>query len=421
MLKFVYILCLLFTASKAYAAVDTLVVDSLYIEEKIKLGQLDVKLMFPINSPVLDYNFNENNYEIQKLDEIFSDRTSLFGLDSLEIIATASIDGPYEANARLSQARAESVVEFLSGRYSSIHPELLKSRNIPEDWNGLREGIINSDVPNKTEVLEIVDSLTLSDSEKESRLRRLAGGSVWIYLSENVLPNQRYGASVVFYYDIEKRNTILRTIRDTVTIRDTITLIQVDTVAIEKPRCEKYTKFALKTNLLYAGLTGTPNLAFETALSDSLSLDFSFGYNPWNINGRPGDNKKLVHWMAQVEVRHFFSGRVFKGHFLGLHALATQYNISNHELPWLFEKGSVDYRYQGYGVGAGLSYGYQWCLSERWGLEATIGIGYIYQNYDKYTHPRCGYLVEADVVNHYFGITRAGLSLIYKFGQRENK
>lgn len=170
-------------------------------------------------------------------------------------------------------------------------------------------------------------------------------------------------------------------------------------------------KVAVKTNLLYGGYTYTPNLSVELGLGPKSTLDLGGGYNWFNLKGTESSNKKLVHWLAQAEYRYWLCQK-FNGHFFGIHALGSQYNISQHELPLLFGKGSKDYRYEGWAAGAGVSYGYQFILGKRWNLEANIGVGYARLQYDKYECKTCGDKIGSEGRN-YFGPTKAGISLIY--------
>lgn len=169
----------------------------------------------------------------------------------------------------------------------------------------------------------------------------------------------------------------------------------------------------LKTNLLYGGYTFTPNLGLEIGLGKRTTLEISGGYNPWNLDGSQVNNKKAVHWLAQAEFRYFFCEK-FNGHFLGVHALGGMYNISAHELPLLFGKGSGDYRFEGSALGAGISYGYQLVLGKSWNLEFNIGVGYANLRYEKYRCTNCGEK-QGDFNRDYFGPTKAGISIIYIF------
>ena len=169
-------------------------------------------------------------------------------------------------------------------------------------------------------------------------------------------------------------------------------------------------KAAVKTNLLYGVVAGAPNVGFEFGLSPRTTLDLSGGYN-WFTPDKSNSARKLVHWLAIAEYRYWTCER-FNGHFFGLHALGTQYNIAGHNLPLLFGSDSKLHRYEGWGVGCGVSYGYQFFLGNRWSLEATVGAGYVRMRYDKFKCATCGARIGTESRN-YFGPTKAGITLIF--------
>lgn len=170
---------------------------------------------------------------------------------------------------------------------------------------------------------------------------------------------------------------------------------------------------AVKTNLLYGAYTLTPNIGIEIGLGKHCTLDVGVGYNPWDRMGTSGSNKKLVHWLGTAEYRYWLC-QSFNGHFFGVHAVASQYNIGGYKLPLLFGANSENFRNEGIAMGAGMSYGYQWVLGKHWNAEASIGLGYAYLKYDKYDCPQCGDYV-GRYSKSYFGPTKATLSLIYVF------
>lgn len=174
----------------------------------------------------------------------------------------------------------------------------------------------------------------------------------------------------------------------------------------------------LKTNLLYGVYTYTPNLGIEIGLSRHTTLDISGGYNPWNLNSE-GGKKKLVHYLVQPEFRYYTRNQ-FNGHFFGVHALFSQYNIGGHELPLLFGKGSIEYRHEGVAYGGGISYGYQFSLGRSWRVELALGAGIMQMNYDKSDCINCGQTLSSEKKT-YFGPTKVGVSLIYILGKRKNK
>ena len=141
-------------------------------------------------------------------------------------------------------------------------------------------------------------------------------------------------------------------------------------------------KFAVKSNLLYDA-TATINLGVEVGLAKKWSL-------------------------VQPEARYWLCEK-FNGHFFGLHAHYADYNVGG--LKFL-SKNMENHRYQGNLYGAGLSYGYQWLLSDRWSMEAVLGIGWAHLDYDKYPCATCGTVLKSDTKD-YFGVTKAAISIIY--------
>ena len=167
-------------------------------------------------------------------------------------------------------------------------------------------------------------------------------------------------------------------------------------------------KFALKTNLLYGAATFTPNLRMEIGLDNRSTLELGANYNGWNWEGAKGDNRKLVHLSGIAEYRYWLCER-FVGHFFGIHGFGVHYNISDYEVPPVFDKG---FRYAGYAFGGGISYGYAVPLSARLGLEFNIGVGAAYLTYDKYGCDKCDEKI-GKYTDTYFGPTRAGINLVY--------
>lgn len=168
-------------------------------------------------------------------------------------------------------------------------------------------------------------------------------------------------------------------------------------------------KMVVKANMLYGGALLTPNLGVEVATGRRQTFEFSGSYLWWGRESAPSDNhKQLTHWMLRPEYRWWACER-FDGHFFGLHALYARYFVSGREIPMLFKK---EYSYDGYALGAGATYGYHWAFAERFGLEFNIGVGYAYMRHDRGTCRNCDWQMSAKT-KHYFGPTRAGISLLF--------
>jgi len=167
-------------------------------------------------------------------------------------------------------------------------------------------------------------------------------------------------------------------------------------------------KFAVKTNLLYDA-TSTPNLGIELGVGRKSTVQLFYGLNPWKFS----DTKQLRHWSLMPEYR-WWPCQKFNGHFIGVHAMGGQFNASGVKMPFGILPGLKDHRYEGWYAGGGFTYGYQWILSRHWSFEASVGVGYDYIRYKKFECGTCGTQAK-DTHTHYFGPTKAALSLIYVF------
>lgn len=159
---------------------------------------------------------------------------------------------------------------------------------------------------------------------------------------------------------------------------------------------------AVKTNLLYDA-TATFNAGVEIATSQRWSVDLSGNYNAWTLF----DDVRYKHWLVQPELRFWFCDR-FSGHFLGVHGILGQYNVGG------FGQ-LLDYRYQGGAAGAGVAYGYDWILGRHLNLEAEVGLGFVYTEYDQFKCVGCGKKILEDQPYLYTGLTKLAINLIYFF------
>lgn len=184
--------------------------------------------------------------------------------------------------------------------------------------------------------------------------------------------------------------------------------LKVSLVMLTITVCASAQQVAIKTNLLYAATT-TPNIGIEVGLGKKSTAQLFYALNPWKFS----ENEKLRHWSVNPEYRYWFCHR-FNGSFVGIHALGGEFNMGGVDLPLGVWPSLEDHRYEGWFAGGGVSYGYQWILNKHFNLEASLGLGYAYINYKKFVCAECGELLK-DTDRHYFGPTKAALSVIYLF------
>ena len=176
-------------------------------------------------------------------------------------------------------------------------------------------------------------------------------------------------------------------------------------------------RIGVKTNALYLA-TSTPTIGLEYAFADRFSLELEGGYNPWTLDS--DRNMKVKHFLVSPEVRYWFC-EAFNGHFIGINANYTLFNLSGVDVPAVFFPSArsamvledlKNRRSEGWAAGAGLTYGCVWPIARRWNLECTVGLGYWYTDYDKFESRKCG-LFQEHVSHGAFGPTALGISFIY--------
>lgn len=116
----------------------------------------------------------------------------------------------------------------------------------------------------------------------------------------------------------------------------------------------------LKTDVLWDAAM-TPNLGLELVTGERTSLGLSVygNKNPW------GKDMHLI--AAMPEFRYWFSGRPIYRQFVGIAAIASNYDI-------IWGKKI----FKGDAIGGGLTFGYAFHLAPRWSLECCASIGAVY-------------------------------------------
>ena len=161
---------------------------------------------------------------------------------------------------------------------------------------------------------------------------------------------------------------------------------------------------AVKTNL--AAWAGTiMNLAADVQVGRHWSVELPVLWCPWYVSSEHA----IKTFTIQPEARYWLS-KPGKGHLFGVHAHVGWFNV----------KWNRD-RYQDTDrplLGAGISYGYLLPFNAHWAGEFTLGAGYANMRYDTYYNIDNGARIDTRTKN-YWGITRVGLSVVYRFNLKK--
>lgn len=160
-------------------------------------------------------------------------------------------------------------------------------------------------------------------------------------------------------------------------------------------------ELAVKTNLLSDALT-VPSLGAEFTIGHRWTLNTDVEWMP----AYQSTNHYLRTLNVQSEVRFWFRAP-FTGPFIGPSAHWRVYNMAG--LPVFKLK---DERIQGNFYSVGVTAGWHFTLSSRWGLEPSLTLGYAYNDYRRYAEPRTR-VVSRRCYMHYLGPTAASMQLVY--------
>ena len=128
---------------------------------------------FPVNSVTLNDTYHNNTEELGKItnsiDQVKSaDKAEIL---SVLLLGTASPEGRYSVNERLSEGRTKAVYDYVVAKYD-FPDGIIKCESEPENWAGLRKYIDESSFKNKDAMLSIIDG-SLEPDAKEAKLRNM--------------------------------------------------------------------------------------------------------------------------------------------------------------------------------------------------------------------------------------------------------
>lgn len=332
--------------------------------------QDSVRVYFRQGQSVVDLRYRDNAQNFARLSELYRQyaNRSEYWLKGIRIVSSASPEGSFRLNQRLSEKRAGAVLQFLK-LHSEIDSTLLKVNPLGEDWQGLRHWVESMpDVLHRDAVLRSLDAYP-HGQEGEWDLKRIAGGEAYRYLYKHIYPLLRQ-THVVF--DVR---TLPPCPQPVYTLEHpTIYSAPLVRLPMEVVREDTTFTFAVKSNLLYDAVTAL-NVELEVPIKNHCSVMVEHVF-PWWETG----NKYCLQLLETgVEGRYWFSdnrwhSQKLQGHFVGAYVMSGKY-----DLQW-----DEDLCYQGKGWSVGLTYGYSMPIAKWCHLEFALSVGYLRTRYQHY-------------------------------------
>ena len=328
------------------------------------------------------------------------------GLSYVWIGGSASPEGPEAHNAWLGKTRAKRLYDYLKA-HTALPDSLIRIDNLMEDWHTPLRLIRQQDFPHKDRVLEIWTN------QPDSRKRKLEimaidNGATWEYLIDKAFRPAR-NARMVIVCAVEDSTVMIPLLRPIAGAIEYLSTRPLPVPVMAVAPAYRGQFVAVKTNLAALGLL-VANLGVEFSFGHGFSLDLPFYYSPYDITSKfrvriLGTQPELRYWL-----RRDWAG---DGHFFGLNGTVAGFNVSFPGTDRFQDPERALW-------GVGLSYGYALSFGSgrHWGLEFNIGAGYMNYHLDTFDNVHNGKLMHTGKKD-YWGITRVGLSLTYKFRYRK--
>ena len=167
--------------------------EPLKVTVKAYVDSLESRVTFPVGKHVLDASFGENAKALKELDSFLSRIVRVTGvtLKGVTIQGYASPEGRFDKNKSLAERRTHSLADYVNKQY----PELKANSDyavygVGEDWKGLRSRVALSALPEREQVVSIIDRYD-TDTEREREIRKLNGGEVYKTLLRDFYPPLR--------------------------------------------------------------------------------------------------------------------------------------------------------------------------------------------------------------------------------------
>ena len=149
---------------------------------------------FRQNKADLDLDYMDNGKSLQHLHRVF-DSLGIENVAAVEIIAQSSPDGGLARNEWLTEHRSQVILEYMNLHFPELS-DRISLNTVTESWENLSMYVAqdpNLTEKNRTKILDIIDSPTMSVATKKSRLKNNLGsqsklGNLYSYLLKYYYP-----------------------------------------------------------------------------------------------------------------------------------------------------------------------------------------------------------------------------------------
>lgn len=163
-------------------------------------GDADFTMHYRISLATLDTSLGGNPKQLGDLNAFLSGLVgdTLRKVQSVAITGYSSPDGPVQLNEKLAAQRAQDFKAYADSKYGLSKRYTVRVNSVAEDWKMCRTLVAQSQIPDRTAVLQIIDGAHTPE-QKELALEKLP--AAWNYMKANILPPLRRVEVMIAYAD----------------------------------------------------------------------------------------------------------------------------------------------------------------------------------------------------------------------------
>lgn len=163
-------------------------------------GDADFTMHYRISLATLDTSLGGNPKQLGDLNAFLSGLVgdTLRKVQSVTVTGYSSPDGPVQLNEKLAAQRAQDFKAYVDSKFGLSKRYTVRVNSVAEDWKMCRTLVAQSQIPDRTAVLQIIDGMQTPE-QKELALEKLP--AAWNYMKANILPPLRRVEVMIAYAD----------------------------------------------------------------------------------------------------------------------------------------------------------------------------------------------------------------------------
>lgn len=140
--------------------------------DKVRSLEGNAYVDFPVNRTEIYPDYRRNPVELHKIqasiDSVRNDPD--VKITEVWLKGYASPEGSYSNNTRLAIGRVNAIKDYITQLYK-FDNNIITTEYEPEDWDGLRRYVENSEIDNREGILEIINNTKLEPDARDARIR----------------------------------------------------------------------------------------------------------------------------------------------------------------------------------------------------------------------------------------------------------